>query len=99
MDAVTSLNKVCQEVGVCEPPKIVRAAELYKDGISKVIRTCCWSDGRVTSCVVEKDTDGKTKEEACCYTAESGGEKLYYSWQALLTSPEVGYKIKTVEVE
>lgn len=80
-------------------PTIAYAAELYKDNTKRTIRTCLWSDGMVSSCVAELDEDGKTKQEICCHTAESGGEELYRAWQAHLTSPEVGYKIRPIEVE
>jgi gamma-glutamyltranspeptidase len=53
----------------------------------------------VSSCVIEKGKDGKVKEKVCCYTSEDGGEELYYAWEAHLTSPEVGYKVRSIEVE
>jgi len=106
MDVLRKLNQSCQEVGVCptggavlSSPGIKHAAELFKEGSPRRIRVVCWEDGKVTSCVAEKDTDGRTKREVCCYTAEDGGEELYYAWQAHLTSPEVGYKVKSIEVE
>lgn len=105
MDALEMLNRSCREVGVCDSEALLRAAgikhaaELYKDGSKRVIRVACWSDGKVSSCVVEKDTDGKTKQEMCCYTAEDGGMELAMAWEAHLTSPEVGYKVRRVEVE
>ena len=105
MDAVSTLNKVCREVGVCDSgallsaPGIKHAAELFKKGSNRRIRVACWNDGSVTSCVVEADTNGKVKEEVCCFTAEDGGMELAMAWEAHLTSPEVGYKIKHIEVE
>lgn len=99
--ALAMLNQSCRETGVCpteEMPDVKHAAELYKDGSKKVIRVACWSDGKVTSCVLEKGEDGKVKEEVCCYTAEDGGMELAMAWEAHLTSPEVGYKIRTIEV-
>lgn len=100
MEATTALNKVCHEVGVCDSePGIKHAAELFKDGAKRVVRVACWSDGKVTSCVVEKEVNGKTKREMCCYTAESGGDELYFAWVAHLCSNQVGYKEKRVEVD
>lgn len=105
MGALEKLNQACQEAGVCEgeallsAPGIKHAAELWKDGSPKRIRVACWADGSVTSCVAEVGEDGKTKEKLCCFTAKDGGEDLYFAWQAHLTSPEVGYKLKSIEVE
>ncbi|GAH50346.1 unnamed protein product [marine sediment metagenome] len=105
LKATAILNKVCHELGVCESEAVLRApgikhaAELWKDGSKRAIRVACWEDGKVTSCVVEVEADGKIKQEICCYTAEDGGDELYYAWQAHLTSPEMGYKIKTIEAE
>jgi len=99
------LNQICKEVGICDSdavlvaPRAKHAAELWKDGSKRRIRVVCWDDGMVSSCVAEVGEDGKIKQELCCYTAENGGEELYYSWQAHLTSPEVGYKVKSIEVE
>jgi len=105
MEATAGLNRICQEAGICDSEAILRtagikhAAELFKEDSPRRIRVVCWEDGKVTSCVVEVESDGKTKREMCCYTAEDGGEELYYAWQAHLTSPEVGYKVKSIEVE
>jgi len=105
MEVTATLNKVCHELGVCDSEAVLRApgikhaAELWKDGSKRAIRVACWEDGKVTSCVVEVEADGKVKQEVCCYTAEDGGDELYYAWQAHLTSPEVGYKVKSIEVE
>lgn len=101
MEATAILNKACKEVGVCDSealliaPGIKHAAELFKEGSPRKIVMCCWRDGMVTSCVIEM----KSGEEQCCYTAEGGGEELYYAFQAHLSSPEVGYKVKSIEVE
>ncbi len=94
MDVLEKLNQACREVGVCDPG-IKHAAELWKDGSPRKIIVACWEDGAVTSCVIETESDKKE----CCYSAEKGGEELYYPWLAHLTSPEVGYKIKPVESE
>lgn len=109
-NVLEKLNQECHAAGVCEgrpvdseallsAPGIKHAAELFKEGSSRRIRVACWNDGGVTSCVVEVDGNGKVKEEVCCYTAEDGGMELAMAWEAHLTSPEVGYKIKPIEVE
>lgn len=101
-DKVTkTLNRLCTEAGICDSgtvliaPGIRHAAELWREGSPHKIVMCCWHDGAVTSCAIEIKSGGKQ----CCYTAEGGGEELYYAFQAHLTSPEVGYKVKSVEVE
>lgn len=105
MEALGAINRICHETGVCESEAILlapgakHAAELYKEGSNRAIRVVCWDDGMISSCVIEKGKDGKVKEQVCCYTAEDGGEELYYAWQAHLTSPEVGYKVRMVEIE
>ncbi|MBW2675276.1 MAG: hypothetical protein JRD89_18000 [Deltaproteobacteria bacterium] len=98
-EALAQLNTECRKAGVCKSgeavlsaPLIKHAAELWKEGGPKVV-VSVWTDGMVTSCVFQGD--GKQ----CCYTAEEGGDELYFAWQAHLTSPEVGYKIKSVEAE
>ena len=96
MDVLEMLNQSCREAGVCQTePGIKHAAELWKDGSPRVVRVVCWEDGMVTSCVVET----KSAKEQCCYTAKDGGMELAMAWEAHLTSPEVGYKIKPIEVE
>jgi len=105
MDVLEKLNQACREVGVCESdalltaPGIKHAAELFKEGSNRAIRVVCWDDGMVSSCVVEKGKDGKVKEQVCCFTAEDGDMELTMAWEAHLTSPEVGYKIRHIEVE
>lgn len=94
MDVLEKLNQVCRDEAVCDPG-IKHAAELWKEGSPHKIIVACWWDGCVSSCVIETASDKKE----CCYTAEKGGDELFYAWQAHLTSPEVGYKIRTVEVE
>jgi len=93
MDALEKLNQACREVGVCDPG-IKHAAELWKEGSPRKIIVACWEDGAVTSCVITA-----SDEKQCCYSAVVGGEELYYAWQAHLTSPEVGYKVKSFETE
>lgn len=98
MDVLEKLNQACHEAGICEPG-IKHAAEFYKDGSKKVVRLACFEDGVITSCVVEVDGEGKTKEKVCCYSTEPGQEAAFWAFEAHLTSPEVGYKIRRVEVE
>jgi len=92
--ALAALNKECHKAGVCEAG-IKHAAVLWKDGSPRRILMSCWQDGMVTSCVIEE----KSGERQCCYTAEGGGDELYYAWQGHLSSPEVGYKVKSIETE
>lgn len=98
MDALEKLNQACREAGVCDP-NIKHASELWKEGTNRRVRIACFEDGSVTSCTIEVDGEGKTAKEQCCYTAEDGGMELAMAWEAHLTSPEVGYKIKNIEVE
>ena len=90
------LNASCIESGVCpdEAPRMIHAAELWRDGSKNKILIACWDDGTVTNCLIEVKG-----EQKCCFSAEKGGEALYENWCGLLTSPEVGYRIKVVEVE
>lgn len=106
MEARAALNKVCKEVGICDSeailsaPGVKHAAELWKNssnGKIRRVRLALWSDGTITSCEAElkdeKEIDGS------CYTTEPGQEEAFWAFQAHLTSPEVGYKVKSIEVE
>ena len=94
MSLLDTLNESCVESGVCPHPKMIRAAELWRDGSHNKILLGCWSDGHVTSCVVQA-----TSEQRCCYSAADGGEELFEHFRELLTSPNAGYQMKEIEVE
>lgn len=96
-NALSILNQQCQESGICSPG-VKRAVEFYRDGSNRVIRVSCWSDGSNTSCVTEVKQE-EHEENVCCNTIESGGEELFDTWQRLLTSPEVGYKARIINIE
>jgi len=87
------LNESCVEAGVCPEPRLSRAAELWRDGSKNKILVALWEDGTITNCLIQKG------DEKCCFSAESGGEALYDNWCGLLTSPEVAYRIKVIEIE
>lgn len=106
MEATAKMNKVCHELGVCDSEAILRApgvkhaALLWKnsaDGVRKV-KLALFEDGVITSCEGTYDKEGK-EIKGTCYTTEPSQEEAYFAFQAHLTSPEVGYKIKTIEVE
>lgn len=101
MEATATLNKACHELGVCDSGSgIKHAAELWKnslDGVRKV-KLALWQDGAITSCEATYDEKGK-EIKGTCYTTEPGQEKAFWAFQAHLTSPEVGYKVKSIEVE
>lgn len=105
--ALDVLNSACVEAGVCPEkasvpgpgPTVKQAAELSKDGSNQVVRIVAWSDGAISSCVVEKAPNGQVKEEVCCHTEPDGGEALFKTWKEFLCSPELGYKAKEIEVE
>jgi len=81
--------------------QIRHAAELFKnspDGEVRRVKLALWEDGAITSCEATYDKGGK-EIKGSCYTIEPGQEEAYWAWQAHLTSPEVGYKVKSVEVE
>jgi len=80
---------------ILEIKAIKHAAELWKEGSPRRIRVALYEDGTACSVVVEKES----AEELCAYCTEPGQEEAYWAWQAHLTSPEVGYKIKHIEVE
>lgn len=90
------LNRSCVDSGLCpdEAPRMKHAAELWRDGSKNKILIACFEDQSVVSCVVQVKGDQK-----CCFSADTGGEELYEHFQGLLTSPEVGYKIKVIEIE
>lgn len=92
--ALSLLNKECHEAGVCHPV-VKHAAELWKDGSPRKIIMCCWEDGVACSAVLENGT----LESVCSYCTEPGQEEAFWAFQAHLTSPRVGYKIKSIEVE
>ena len=94
MDALEKLNQACRELGVCDPG-IKHAAELYKDGSPRKIIMCLYEDGVACSAVLQNGT----LETVCSYCTEPSQEEAFWAFQAHLTSPEVGYKIKTVETE
>jgi len=108
MQEVTKIaNRLCREVGVCDSgailraPKIKHAAELLKNspsGKKRRVRLALWTDGVITSCEAVLGALGE-EIEGTCYTTEPGQEEAYWAFKAHLTSPEVGYKVKQVEVE
>ena len=73
--------------------KIIYAAELRQDGSKKVVRVGCYSDGIVTSCLLE---EGKMPAP-CCHSSESGGMTLTKAWVEHLKSN--GYRVKEIPVE
>jgi hypothetical protein len=102
------LNNICVETGVCpsinnglpmvnqrgnSEAKVIYAAELYQDDSKRLIRVGCYSDGIVTSCVLE---DGKTPAP-CCFTSEKGGIELTKAWIEHLKTN--GYRVKEIPVE
>ena len=87
------LNEKCRESRICPEPRMLHAAELWRDGSKTRIIVGCFDDGLVVSCLTE--LEGK---QQCCFTSE-GAEPLFHNWCGLLTSKEVGYHIKEIEVE
>jgi len=80
--------------------QIKDAAELWKnspDGKKRRVRLALWNDGTITSC--EALINDNKEIEGSCYTTEPGQEEAYRAFEAHLTSPEVGYQIKGIEVE
>lgn len=105
MEATARLNKVCHELGVCDSEAVLRArgvkhaAELWKnsaDGKVRRVRLALWDDGAITSCEAtlkdDKEIDGT------CYTTEPGQEEAFWAFQAHLSDPRIGYKVKSIEV-
>ena len=90
------LNRSCVEAGLCpdEAPRMKHAAELWRDGSKNKILIGCFEDGAIVNCLIQVKG-----EQKCCFSSDNGGEELYENWCGLLTSPEVGYKIKVLEVE
>lgn len=89
------------EQTVIEAPGVKYAAELWKnsaDGKLRRVRLALWQDGAITSCEAILDKEGK-EITGSCHTTEPGQEEAYWAFQAHLTSPEVGYKVKSVEAE
>lgn len=104
--ATATLNRICHELGVCDSgailrsPQIKHAAELWKNTSGKVrkVRLALWNDGAITSCEATMNATGK-EIEGTCYTTEPGQEEAYWAFKAHLTSPEVGYNVKGIEIE
>ncbi|MBW2671934.1 MAG: hypothetical protein JRD89_00795 [Deltaproteobacteria bacterium] len=72
-----------------EPVRVVKAVELFKDGKPLKIRVVLWEDGHVTLC---SNYDGGK-----CYTTDSD-PTMFYRIQAFYASPELGFKVKSLEV-
>jgi len=89
------LNQSCADAGLCpdEAPRVKQSAELWREGSKNKILISCLNDGTITSCLLKEDG------ERCCFSSEKGNEELYENWRGLLTSPEVGYQIKVIDIE
>lgn len=93
-NALSLLNRGCQEAGICSP-SIKHAAELWKEGSKRKIIMCLYEDGVACSAVLE---DG-TLETACSYCTDLSQEEAFWALKAHLTSAEVGYKVRSIEIE
>ena len=92
------LNRGCREAGVCgeavlETPGVKHARLMHRDDGKFPVLVALWSDGAITSCVLDE------KGEQCCHTEAKGDEESFFAWVAHLSSPEVGYKEQSIEVE
>jgi hypothetical protein len=68
---------------------VKKAAELFDEKTGKKVLVVLWEDGHVSVC-----SDGPEHD---CYTAEKGGEKLYYVAQAYYAG--LGMKVKALHGE